>query len=310
MAIPKHDQLWRYALELLKDGNEKRPREFEKPLAAQFNLTEEELEQMYASGNGPVFFDRISWALSYLSMAELVVKPKRGVYKINGKGLEILATPEKIKEYINLKLDERDKQKTKEKSSKEKTGEILSGASSELTPQEQLYESYENIRQSIYEEILDTILSKSPREFEHLVVKLLECMGYGGEVKGAGKVTQFSNDEGIDGVIKEDILGLGRIHIQAKRYAKSNTIGREEIQKFVGALAVAQSNKGVFITTSSYSSGAIKYADSLHGSTTLVLIDGQQLAKYIYDYSVGMQIEQTIEIKKMDSDYWDSMQDA
>ena len=310
MAIPKHDEIWRYALDLLSDGNERRPKEFEKPLAKQFNLTEEEVSQMYASGNGPVFFDRISWALSYLSMADLVVKPKRGVYKINEKGLELLASPEKIVEYVCFKLDEREKKKAKEKSLKEKVPEILSGDASELTPQEQLYESYENIRQSTYEEIIDTILSKSPREFEHLVVKLLERMGYGGEVKGAGKVTQFSNDEGIDGVIKEDILGLGRIHIQAKRYNKSNTVGREEIQKFVGALAVAQSNKGVFITTSSYSSGAIKYADSLHGSTTLVLIDGQQLAKYIYDYSVGMQTEQTIEIKKMDSDYWDSMQDA
>ncbi|GAG34903.1 unnamed protein product, partial [marine sediment metagenome] len=119
-----------------------------------------------------------------------------------------------------------------------------------------------------------------------------------------------SNDEGIDGVIKEDVLGLGRIHIQAKRYDRNNTVGREEIQKFVGALAVAQSNKGVFITTSSYSKGAIEYADSLHGSTTLVLIDGQGLAKYIYDYNLGMQTEQTIEIKKMDSDFWDSMQDA
>ena len=135
-------------------------------------------------------------------------------------------------------------------------------------------------------------------------------MGYGGEVKNSGVVTQYTNDGGIDGVIKEDVLGLGRIHIQAKRYNRSNTVGREEIQKFVGALAVAQSNKGVFITTSAYSKSAIEYAASLHGSTTLVLIDGQKLAQYIYDYSLGMQTEQVIEIKKMDSDFWDSMQDS
>jgi len=141
-------------------------------------------------------------------------------------------------------------------------------------------------------------------------VLLLERMGYGGQVKDAGEVTQASNDGGIDGVIKEDVLGLGRIHIQAKRYDRNNTVGREEIQKFVGALAVAQSNKGIFITTSNYSKGAVEYASSLHGSTTLVLIDGFQLARYIYDYNLGMQTEQTIEIKKMDSDFWDTMQDA
>ncbi|PCI22752.1 MAG: hypothetical protein COB67_13250 [SAR324 cluster bacterium] len=179
-----------------------------------------------------------------------------------------------------------------------------------MTPQESLYESYEKIRGSTYEDILDTIFNKSPRDFEHLVVQLLERMGYGGKVKDAGKVTQASNDGGIDGIIKEDVLGLGRIHIQAKRYHKDNTVGREEIQKFVGALAVAQSNKGVFITTSSYSKGAIEYANSLNGNTTLVLIDGLQLAKYIYDYSLGMQTEQVIEIKKMDSDFWDRMQDS
>ena len=101
MAIPKHNEIRRYALELLKDRNERRPREFEKPLAIQFNLTDEEVDQMYDSGNGPVFFDRICWALSYLSMAGLVVKPKRGVYKISEKGLELLATPEKIEEYVH-----------------------------------------------------------------------------------------------------------------------------------------------------------------------------------------------------------------
>lgn len=135
-------------------------------------------------------------------------------------------------------------------------------------------------------------------------------MGYGGQVKEAGQVTQYSNDGGIDGVIREDVLGLGRIHIQAKRYARGNTVGREAIQKFVGALAVAQSKKGVFITTSSYSAGAVAYANSLHGSTTVVLIDGQELATFLYDYGLGMQVEQTIEIKKLDGDFWDSMQDG
>ena len=180
---------------------------------------------------------------------------------------------------------------------------------SDLTPQELLEESYDNIRQSTYEAILDGIMSKTPREFEHLVVKLLEKMGYGGQVTAPGEVTPASNDGGIDGVIKEDVLGLGRIHIQAKRYDRRRTVKRDEIQKFVGALAVAQSNKGVFITTSSYSKGAIEYAESLHGTTMLVLIDGQRLAEYMYDFNLGVQREQTIEIKKIDGDFWDAMQD-
>ncbi|SMG63549.1 Mrr restriction system protein, partial [methanotrophic bacterial endosymbiont of Bathymodiolus sp.] len=143
-----------------------------------------------------------------------------------------------------------------------------------------------------------------------ITLSLLERMGYGGQVKNAGQVTQASNDGGIDGIIKEDLLGLGRIHIQVKRYGIGNTVGRDEIQKFVGALAVAQSNKGVFITTSSYSKGAHEYANNLNGTTALVLIDGQQLARYIYDFNLGMQIEKVIEIKKLDSEFWDLMQDA
>jgi restriction system protein len=139
------------------------------------------------------------------------------------------------------------------------------------------------------------------------VVKLLQAMGYGGEIEGI--VTPYSNDGGIDGIIKEDVLGLGRIHIQAKRYARDNKISREEIQKFVGALAGAQSSKGgVFITTSSYKHTAIEYANGL-SNATVILIDGLQLAKYIYEYGLGMQVEQTIEIKKMDGDFWDLMND-
>lgn len=132
-------------------------------------------------------------------------------------------------------------------------------------------------------------------------------MGYGGEIKQADVVTSYTNDGGIDGVIKEDVLGFGRIHIQAKRYAQGNSVGRQEIQSFVGALAVAQSNKGVFITTSSFSKGAVQYAEGLNGTTTLILIDGEKLAEYLYEYGVGVQVEHTVQIKKLDSEFWDSM---
>ena len=281
MAIPKHDDIRGPVMKLLKNNGTMKLRDFTEPLANHFNLTDDEVNEIYASGNGYIFYDRISWALSYLNMAGLLDKPKRGMYKINQTGIELLKTPKKVND----------------------------DTSSDLTPQEKLYTSFSNIRKSVYTDILNTILSKTPAEFERLVVMLLQKMGYGGEIKNSGLVTKISNDGGIDGIIKEDVLGLGRIHIQAKRYKLDSGIGREEIQKFVGALTVAQSNKGVFITTSYYSKGALEYADNLNGMTTLVLIDGNQLAEHIYDYGLGMQIEQTIEIKKLDADFWDSLKD-
>ncbi|EGR1425135.1 restriction endonuclease [Vibrio vulnificus] len=298
MSIPKHNEIRFAALTLLSNGHTMKSKEFVAPLKEHYQLSNDEVNQMYDSGNGPVFYDRITWALSFLNANGLVDKPKRGVYQINDNGRVILARQD-AQSFLYSAQRER-------KPSVE--AEVVD--ETDKTPQELLSASFDEIKQSIYDDILDTVIRKSPRAFEHLVVRLLEKMGYGGQVVAAGRVTQASNDGGIDGIIKEDVLGLGRIHIQAKRYDINNTVGREEIQKFVGALAVAQSNKGVFITTSSYSKSAKEYASNLNGSTALVLIDGQQLAKYIYDYNLGMQVEQVIEIKKMDSDFWDTMSDA
>ncbi len=307
MAIPKHDEIRVPAMELLLRNSEMKLRDFIEPLTKYFKLSEEEINEIYPSGNGHIFYDRISWALSYLNMGGLLDKPKRGIYKINQKGIDLLKTPENVDLYIEKQLEKREPNKTKKKSTEEQID--IEEIASELTPQERLYSSFSNIRNSVYSDILNTILTKTPTSFEKLVVMLLQKMGYGGEIENSGLVTKVSNDGGIDGIIKEDVLGLGRIHIQAKRYKMDSCIGREEIQKFVGALAVAQSNKGVFITTSYYSKGAMEYVNNLNGSTTIVLIDGKQLAEYIYDYSLGMQVEQTIEIKKLDADFWDSMKD-
>lgn len=307
MAIPKHDELREPLLRLLSNNDTMKTRDFIAPLAKHFNLTEDEVNKMYPTANAHIFYDRITWALSYLFMAGLLEKPKRGVYKITLKGLEMLKTPSKINEYVDKAVTAREpKEKQAKKKSKDTEAHI---SASRQTPQEQLLESYTSIRKNVYSEILTTILSKTPTEFEKLVVSLLQNMGYGGEIKDSGVVTKVSSDEGIDGIIKEDILGFGRIHIQAKRYKLDTCIGREDIQKFVGALAVAQSNKGVFITTSYFSKGAIDYVKNLNGTTTIVLIDGDKLAEYIYDYGLGMQIENIIQIKKLDADYWDSMKD-
>lgn len=301
MTIPKHDEIRVPALSLLSKSGQLKLSEFEAPLAEYFGLTEDEIHEEYESGNGRIFYDRISWALSYMNMAGLLKKPKRGFYEISPIGSEKLTVSETINDFVAVEYAKKQKNKPV------KPSQVTVNQES-LTPQEELYVSAEKIRESRYQEIIDTIHSKTPREFEKLVVLLLQRMGYGGEIKQSGVVTSYTNDGGIDGIIKEDVLGLGRIHIQAKRYAQSNSVGREEIQKFVGALAVAQSNKGVFITTSSFSQGAVTYAESLNGATTLILIDGQQLSTYLYEYGVGLQVEQTIKIKKLDSEFWDTME--
>ncbi len=299
--IPKHDEIRVPALSLLAKHGQLKLSEFEAPLAKHFGLSADEIQEEYESGNGKIFYDRISWALSYMNMAGLVSKPKRGVYGISELGKAQLENPNSINQFIAEEFAK------KQQSQSHKSNKIASDEAN-LTPQEELYESAKKIREARYQELIDTILSKKPREFENLVVQLLQKMGYGGQVKQSGVVTPYTNDGGIDGIIKEDILGFGRIHIQAKRYAQSNSVGRPEVQNFVGALAAAQSNKGVFITTSSFSKGAIQYADGLNGNTTLILIDGKKLAEYLFEYGIGVQIEYTVQIKRLDSDFWDSME--
>ncbi|MDH5423749.1 MAG: restriction endonuclease [Gammaproteobacteria bacterium] len=310
MSVPKYDEIMPAVLAELAKPNigMLEWKSLEDPLAKYFDLTEEEKNTEYESGNGRVFLDRIGWALSYLAISKLIERPKRGYCEITKVGLSLVGKKDEIKAHVKGKITEHDAQRkaNKEADDSVEPGPVLN---SEVTPDEALNQAAQNIRDNVYEDILDTILSKKPYEFERLVVRLLEKMGYGGVVKNAGQVTQQSNDGGIDGIIKEDVLGLGRIHIQAKRYKRDSVIGREDVQKFVGALAVAQSNKGVFITTSSYSKAAIEYADNLNGSTNVVLIDGARLAEFIYDYDLGMQTEQSVIIKRMDSDFWDKMQD-
>ena len=309
MSIPKYDEIQLPALKLLSEGIPKKSKDLELPLAKHFNLSEDEINQLYDSGNGPVFVDRINWAMSYLNMAGLVSKPKRGIYQINVIGHEILKTPEKLQDYINKQIETRESSKRKKEKGNLNSQEEIINVANDFTPEEILYNSYKGIKESIYREIIDTILSKTPREFEKLVVQLLQKLGYGGEVKDSGQVTQFTNDKGIDGIIKEDILGFGRIYIQAKRFNRENLVGREDIQKFVGALAVEHSDKGVFITTSDFNKGAYQYVNHLSSNTKIVLINGDKLAEYIYEYNLGMQTEKIIELKRLDSDYWDNMQD-
>jgi restriction system protein len=308
MSIPKYDLIQLPALQILSDDNEWKSRDLEPLLAIHFKLTEEEMSEPYSSGNGTIFLDRINWALSYLNMAGLVTKPKRGIYKINEKGKGILKKPSEFRDYVKKQIENREPTRTKKDKNESEEIELISGALNELTPQENLYNSFQGIKKSIYLEIIDTILSKTPREFEKLVVNLMQKLGYGGQIKNSGLVTQATNDKGIDGIIKEDILGFGRIYIQAKRYNRENLIGREDIQKFVGALAVENSDKGVFITTSDFNKGAYEYVENLSSNNKIVLINGNKLSEYIYDFNLGMQTEKIIEIKQLDSDFWDNLE--
>lgn len=307
--IPKFDQIRLQALKVLQAGAVMRAKDFRIPLAQHFHLTEEEMNAWYPSGNGEIFLDRISWALSYLFIAGLVEKPKRGDYKISDKGRTLLmsCTDEQISEYIKTVVSSRTPKK--DYKIKDESEDSIVIEENEPTPQERLYNSYDNIKQSIQSEILTTILGKKPQEFERLVVRLLQAMGYGGEVKDSGVVTKLSNDGGIDGIIKEDILGFNHISIQAKRYAIGTNVGRKEVQSFVGAVAGTPSKKGVFITTSDFTPGAVEYVDSLNGSPTVILINGHQLTEYIYDFGVGLQTETVFKVMRLDGDYWDAMED-
>jgi restriction system protein len=306
--IPQFEEIRIEVLKELKSGKVMRMRDLKLLLAKHFHLTQEEMNAWYPSGNGEIFYDRISWALSYLFIAGLVEKPQRGDYKISEKGLSMLSTctEKQINEYVRATVNARTREKSKSKD--EKNVSHPTATDNERTPEEDLGDSYDRIKQNIQSQILTTILSKQPQEFERLVVKLLQTMGYGGEIKNSGIVTRLSNDGGIDGIIKEDILGFNHISIQAKRYALNNNVKRNEVQSFVGAVAGTPSKKGVFITTSDFTKGAIEYVESLNGSPTIILINGQQLTDYIYDYGLGLQTEKVLKIMKMDTDYWDAME--
>lgn len=306
--IPQFEEIRIEVLKELKSGKVMRTRDLKLLLAKHFHLTQEEMNAWYPSGNGEIFYDRISWALSYLFIAGLVEKPQRGDYKISEKGLSMLSTctEKQINEYVRATVNARTREKSKSKDVKIASPHTVTD--SERTPEEDLGDSYGRIKQNIQSQILTTILSKRPQEFERVVVKLLQTMGYGGEIKNSGIVTRLSNDGGIDGIIKEDILGFNHISIQAKRYALGNNVMRNEVQSFVGAVAGTPSKKGVFITTSDFTKGAIEYVESLNGTPTIILINGQQLTEYIYDYGLGLQTEKVLKIMKMDNDYWDAME--
>jgi len=295
MAIPDYQSIMLPLLKLAGDQQEHKMSEVTDTLADQFNLTEEERKVLIPSGTQSLFYNRVGWARTYLVKAGLLDTPRRGYIVITEEGLKLLAEKP---EAINNKLLKR-YQGFREFQSIGSEGKSPKEPLNQ-TPEELIEEGYQNIRDNLAVELLKEVKNSSPQFFERLVVELLVKMGYGGSRKDAGEAIGKSGDEGIDGIIKEDRLGLDVIYIQAKRW--ENNVAPAEIQKFVGALHGKKASKGVFITTSSFSKNARDYASDV--GTNVILIDGNQLAQLMIDHDVGVSSVSSYEIKRIDSDYF------
>lgn len=299
--IPDYQSIMLPLLEFISDGREYKMRNVTDELAIKFGVTEEEQKELLPSGVAPVFYNRTAWAKTYLKKAGLIDSPKQGIVIISNRGLDVL---KKKPSSINVKFLKQFSEFVEFQTSKreDEIGTETNEEQSTQTPEELLETAYQKIRKSLASELINKVVELSPSFFEKLVVELLVKMGYGGSIKDAGKAMGKSGDEGIDGTIKEDKLGLDIIYIQAKRWKPGNVVGRPELQKFVGALAGQGAKKGIFITTSNFTREAIEYTP--RNETKIVLIDGHQLAQLMIDYNLGCTPQQTYEVKKIDSDYF------
>ena len=299
--IPDYQSIMLPLLKQVSDKNEHKFRDLIEALAKQFELSDDERKELLPSGQQPIFDNRVGWAKTYLKKAGLLDTPRRATITITERGLDILRkNPTEINvkflkqfpEFVEFQTTKR------EEASEEITEESLS-----QTPEETLEAAYQKIRKSLAQELINKVMNLPPSFFERLVVELLVKMGYGGSIKDAGKAIGKSGDEGIDGTIKEDKLGLDIIYIQAKKWQFSNVVGRPEIQKFVGALMGQKAKKGVFISTSKFTKEAKEFATNI--DSKIVLIDGEQLTQLMIDNDVGVSKVGAYEIKKIDSDYFE-----
>lgn len=298
MAIPDYESVMLPLLRLAQDRQEHPFWQAVNELASQFSLTQEEQRQLLPSGRQTVFYNRVVWARTYLKQAGLLEATRRGYFRLSDRGLKVLAEkPARIDTDYLERFDEfrefRKRTRLKPEVTRERDGQ-------ERTPVEVLETAYQSLREGLSREILEQIKTSSPGLFEKTVVELLVKMGYGGSRRDAGAAIGKTGDEGIDGIIKEDRLGLDVIYVQAKRW--DQTVGRPEIQRFAGALQGQRARKGIFITTSSFSREAYDYASSI--DTKIVLIDGELLAQYMIDHNVGVTSDRIYEVKKLDLDYF------
>lgn len=310
MPIPDYQTLMLPLLRLAADGEEHRFRDVVEELATEFQLTDEERNALLPSGTAPLFDNRVGWARTYLKQAGAIESRKRGYFSITERGKKLLAekpsqinnaTLKQYPEFVAFML--RKSEQTSASPSPTLTPGVQSvePESNDSTPEELLVQAYQRLRNSLEKELLDQVKSSTPAFFERLVIDLLVAMGYGGSRQDAGRAIGRTGDGGIDGIIKEDKLGLDLIFVQAKRW--EGTVGRPEIQKFAGALQGQRATKGVFITTSDFSREAEDFASVI--SSKIILVSGEELARLMVDHNVGVSPVSRYELKKIDSDYFE-----
>lgn len=301
MPIPDYQTIMLPLLRHAADGKEHSLQETVEKLAQDFKLTDDERRELLPSGKQAIFDNRVGWARTYLKNARLLEYTRRGHYEITDRGRETLGeNPPTINARFLRQFSEFREFQTRGKDINE--GPDPRTPEHNETPEESLETSFQRLRAGLAQELLDQILANPPSLFEKLVVELLVKMGYGGTLKDAGQAIGKSGDEGIDGIIKEDRLGLETIYVQAKRWKPENTVSRPEIQRFAGALQGQRAKKGVFITTSTFSKEAREYASNI--DTKIVLIDGETLTDLMIDYNIAVTPVQTFELKRLDSDYF------
>ena len=303
MAVPDFQSIMLPLLELAGEGETLQLRKAVDILAERFALTDDEKRELVPSGQQTRFHNRVSWARTNLTKAVLLESPKRGFFCITDRGRDVLAEkPSKInnkflKQFKEFKGSFQQPPPTHvQKVGATELGEEIPAD----TPEEILQKAYGTLRKNLADDLLETVKKSSPEFFERLVVDLLVRMGYGGSRQEAGEAIGRSGDEGIDGIIKEDRLGLDIIYVQAKRW--ESVVGRPEVQKFAGALQGQRARKGVFITTSTFSREADGYVENIE--TKIILIGGPELAELMIDHGVGVATEDTFELKRIDLDYF------
>src|SRR3972149_5462300 len=301
MAIPDFQSIMLPLLRHLADGTERSNLDTLNALAKEFALTEAEIAEMLPSGQQTRFRNRIAWAKAHFKAAGIIESPRRGVYRITERGREFLKLhPDKIDLKSLDKFPEHREFRTS--SQKKDNSGLAASVETEMTPQEYIEYGYQQIRFELMGEILRLIKECPPEFFEGLVIDLLLAMGYGGSRLDAGKAIGRSGDGGIDGIIKEDRLGLDVVYIQAKRW-DNNSVGRPDVMQFAGALQAQKANKGIFITTSRFTDDARNYVSQI--GSKIVLIDGEQLTSLMIEHDVGVSTVSMYPVKKIDTDYFD-----
>jgi len=275
-------------------------------LAQEFSLSKEEKNRKLPSGNDGVFDNRIRWVIFHLKNKGFLTTPQRGVYAVTAEGKRLLADNPATNDRRLVNVPRK-----KSPSRKSAGGQVEDSAfpaennaahENHLTPYESIYQSYDNIKAALAGELLQRIRRMPPSFFEDILVKLLLAMGYGGLSEGEGRTLGQSGDDGVDGVINQDLLGVDTLYIQAKRYAENNKVGASAIRDFYGALSLKKTQKGIFITTSAFTASAIQTVKEL--DKRIILIDGAQLGDLMYQYNVGCRDEEVLHLKKIDEDFF------